>query len=144
MADTDVTITGNLTRAPELRFTASQKPVCNFGVACNRLISRPGEDRVEETSFFNVTAWDSLATNVSGLKTGDRVVVKGRLQQRSWEQEDPNGGEAVKRSTVEIVAEEVGASLRWASVTIMKNAKPEQNGAPAPAPVAPVPGEEAF
>lgn len=128
MADTTVTIVGNLTRAPELRFTQTQKPVCNFGVACNRLVSRPGEERREEVSFFNVTAWDSLATNVADLKTGDRVVVTGRLQQRSWETDEGD-----KRSTVEITAEEVGASLRWASVEITKNAKASQEAAPAAA-----------
>jgi single-strand DNA-binding protein len=134
MADTTVTVVGNLTQPPELRFTnGSNKAVCNLRIACNRLVNRPGEERVEDTSFFNVTTWDSLATNVSELKTGDRIVVSGRLQQRSWEQENPEeGGEPIKRSTVEIVAEEVGASMRWASVTISKNAKRSVDDAPAP------------
>lgn len=118
MADSNVSVIGNLTRVPELRFTTSGKPVANFGVAVNRLISRPGEERKEETSFYNVTAWDSLASNVAELPVGARVVVVGRLQQRSWETE-----EGEKRSVVEIVAEEVGASVRWATVEITKNAK---------------------
>ncbi len=120
MADAQVSIIGNLTRDPELRFTASGKPVANFGVAVNRLISRPGEERKEEVSFFNCTAWDSLAENVADLSKGDRVVVVGRLQQRSWETDEGD-----KRSTVEITAEEVGASLRWATVDISKNTKKE-------------------
>lgn len=128
MADTTVTIIGNLTREPELRFTNTGKAVANFGVACNRLLSRPGEERREEVSFFDVTAWDSLATNVADLPKGTRVVVTGRLQQRSWETDEGD-----KRSKVEITAEEVGASLRWASVEVTKNAKAEASNAPAEA-----------
>ena len=128
MADTTTTIVGNLTRDPELRFTTSGKAVANFGVACNRLLSRPGEERREEVSFFNCVAWDSLASNMAdALHKGDRVVVTGRLQQRSWETDEGD-----KRSTVEITAEEVGASLRWATVTIAKNARPSENGADTP------------
>jgi single-strand DNA-binding protein len=133
MADTTTTIVGNLTRAPELRTTPSGKFVCNFSVAVNRLISKPGEEKVEDTSYFDITAWDSLATNVADLPMGARVLVTGRLQQRTWEQENPVEGEApIKRSKVEITAEEVGASLRWASVDITKNAKRSVDEAPAP------------
>lgn len=129
MADTSVTIVGNLTRPPELRFTQSGKAVANLGVACNRLVSRPGEERKEETSFFNVTAWDSLGQNVAdALNVGDRVVVTGRLQQRSWETDEGD-----KRSTVEITAEEIGASLRWATVEVTKNPKRTDDQAPAEA-----------
>jgi single-strand DNA-binding protein len=138
MADTTVSITGNLTRDPELRFTANGKPVANLGVACNRLVSKPGEERREEVSFYDVTCWDSLATNVAdALTKGDRVVITGRLQQRSWETDEGD-----KRSKVEIVADEVGASLRWATVEISKNARPEANGENTPASVGA--GEETF
>lgn len=124
MADTTVSITGNLTRDPELRFTANGKAVANLGVACNRLVNKPGEERKEEVSFYDVTCWDSLATNVAdALVKGDRVVITGRLQQRSWETDEGD-----KRSKVEVVADEVGASLRWATVEISKNARPESNG----------------
>jgi single-strand DNA-binding protein len=126
MADTTVTVTGNITRDPELRFTTSGKAVANFGVAVNRLIGKPGEERKEEVSFFDISCWDSLASNVAELSKGDRVVVTGRLQQRSWETDEGD-----KRSKVEIVAEEVGASLRWATVEISKNAKRTDNEAPA-------------
>jgi single-strand DNA-binding protein len=126
MADTTVTVTGNITRDPELRFTTSGKAVANFGVAVNRLIGKPGEERKEEVSFFDISCWDSLASNVAELNKGDRVVVTGRLQQRSWETDEGD-----KRSKVEIVAEEVGASLRWATVEISKNAKRTDNEAPA-------------
>lgn len=116
--DNTVTIVGNLTRQPELRFTTTGKAVANLGVAVNRLISRPGEERKEDTSFFDVTCWDSLANNVADLDSGTRVIVTGRLQQRSWETED---GE--KRSRVEIVATDVGPSLRWATAEVTKNPK---------------------
>lgn len=123
MADNSVHIVGNLTRDPELRFTTSGKAVANFGVAVNRLISKPGEERREDVAFFDVTAWDSLAENVADLSKGDRVVVEGRLAFRTWETDEGD-----KRSKVEITAEDVGASLRWATVEITKNEKKEHAG----------------
>lgn len=129
--DNTVTIVGNLTRQPELRFTTTGKPVANVGVAVNRLISRPGEERKEDTSFFDVTCWDSLANNVADLPSGTRVIVTGRLQQRSWETE-----EGEKRSRVEIVATDVGPSLRWATAEVTKNPKASPGGADVPPPSA--------
>ena len=70
----------------------------------------------EQTSFLNVVCWREMAENVSeSLGKGSRVVVSGRLEQRSWETEN---GE--KRSVVEIVADEVGPSLRWATAQVTK------------------------
>lgn len=129
--DNTVTIVGNLTRQPELRFTTTGKPVANVGVAVNRLISRPGEERKEDTSFFDVTCWDSLANNVADLPSGTRVIVTGRLQQRSWETE-----EGEKRSRVEIVATDVGPSLRWATAEVTKNPKATSGGVNTPPPSA--------
>ncbi len=133
-----VTIVGNATRDPELRFTPSGTPLCSFGVAWNRRYERGGE-QVEEVSFFDVTCWSSLAENVAeSITKGARVVVSGRLDQRSWE--TPEGE---RRSKVEIVADEVSPSLRRASVQINRNEFREGNGtaarrgtgsAPAPAP----------
>ena len=111
-----VAIVGNATHDPELRFTPSGVPVCTFGVAWNRRYERNGE-QVEETSFFDIRCWQTLAENVaSSIGRGARVVVVGRLEQRSWENQD---GE--KRTKLEITAEEVSPSLRWASVEITKN-----------------------
>ena len=111
MADTTTTIIGNLT-------------VCNFTVAVTprRPDGRGGwEDG--ETSFFRCTAWRSLAEHLGdSLSKGDRVMVYGRLQQRTWE--TPEGE---RRSVVEVQAEEVGPSLRWAT------AKPERTSAKATA-----------
>ena len=109
------TIVGNLVREPELRYTPTGRAVVNFGVAVNRRYQQNGE-WVEQVSFIDVTAWSDLAEHVAScLYKGSRVVVTGRLDQRSWEGE---GGE--KRSKVEVVADDVGASLRFANVAIEK------------------------
>lgn len=111
----EVTIVGNLTRDPELRFTQGGTAVTNFGIAANRRWPK-NDDWQEEVSFFDCTAWAELGENLANsLSKGDRVVVNGRLQQRSWETED---GE--RRSKVEVVADDVGASLRWATASITK------------------------
>jgi single-strand DNA-binding protein len=116
--DNNVTITGNCTRDPELRFTPSGQAVANFGVAVNRTwTNRQSNEREEATSFFNVTCWAQLAENVAeSVQKGARIVVTGRLEQRSWETPD---GE--KKSTVEIIADEVAPSLKWATAQITKN-----------------------
>jgi single-strand DNA-binding protein len=108
-----VTIIGNVTRDPEIRFTSSGIPVCEFGLAWN-LRKQNGED---EAMFFNVTCWRSLAENVSeSIEKGTRVIVTGRMNWRSWETE---AGE--KRNVVDIQAEEVGPSLQWASAEVTRS-----------------------
>jgi len=135
-----VTVVGNVTRDPEMRFTAGGAGKVTFGVAVNRSWKNRQTDEWEErTSFFNVVCWREMAENVAASITkGARVVVTGRLEQRSWETEQ---GE--KRSVVEIVADEVGPSLRWASAVITRNERrePGQSGAqgPSAAPPAPAP-----
>ena len=114
-----VTVVGNLTREPELRYTPSGQAVAKFGIAVNRFYVNRNGEKVEQTDFFTVNAWRSLAENAAeSLHTGTRVLVTGRLQSRSWETEDGQ-----KRSAVEIEAEEVAASLRWATVTVTKAKK---------------------
>lgn len=108
--DSTVTIVGNLTRDPELQFTPNGASLCKFSVAVNRVWYKD-QQKQEETSFYNVVTWGDLANNVSAsVQKGDRVIVSGRLQQRSWD--DADSGQ--KRSVVEIVADEVGPSLRFA------------------------------
>ena len=116
--DNNVTITGNATREPELRFTPSGQAVANFGVAVNRRWqNRQTQEWEEAVSFFDVTAWAQLAENVAeSVGKGTRVTVTGRLDQRSWETQD---GE--KRSKVEIVADDVAVSLRWATAEVLRN-----------------------
>jgi single-strand DNA-binding protein len=118
MADNTITVIGNITRDPELRFTPTGQATTNFGVAVNRRWqNRQTQEWEEQVSFFDVVCWQSLADNVAdSLNKGARVIVTGRLDQRSWETQ-----EGEKRSKVEIVADEVGPSLRWASAKVEKN-----------------------
>src|SRR5215813_1465767 len=112
-----ITISGNITREPEMRYTPSGVSKVNFGVAVNRSWrNQQTQEWEEQTSFFNVVAWRQLAENISAsLTKGSRVVVSGRLEQRSWETDQ---GE--KRSIVEIVADDVAASLRLATAEVHK------------------------
>ena len=116
--DNTVTVTGNCTRDPELRFTASGQAVATFGLAVNRRWQNKQTNEWDESvSFFDVTCWQQLAENVSeSVQKGTRLVVTGRLDQRSWETQDGD-----KRSKIEIVADEVGPSLRWATASVTKN-----------------------
>ena len=120
-----VTVMGNCTRDPELRFTPSGMAVATFGLAVNRRWqNRQNNEWEEQVSFFDVKCWAQMAENVSeSLTRGSRVVVSGRLEQRSWESEQ---GE--KRSKVEVVADEIAPSLRWATVSITKNERREGQG----------------
>lgn len=117
-SDNSVTIVGNLTRDPELRYTQSGQARATLGVAVNRRWqNRQSGDWEEQVSFFNVVCWREMAENVGEtLSRGMRVMVSGRLEQRSW---DTPEGE--KRSVVEVVADEIGPSLRWASADVKRN-----------------------
>ena len=118
MADSTVTIVGNITRDPELRFTAGGKGIASFGVAVNRRWQQNGEWQ-EKVSFFNVTAWDTLGENIAAsLTKGTRVIVTGRLEQREYETK-----EGEKRNVVEIAADEIGPSLRWARAEVERIAR---------------------
>jgi single-strand DNA-binding protein len=124
MADNSITVVGNITRDPELRFTAGGKGVASFGIAVNRRYQVGGEWQ-EKVSFFNVVAWDTLGENAAAsLNKGSRVIVTGRLEQRDYETKD---GE--KRSVVEIVADEVGPSLRWARAEVERTQRSGGDGA---------------
>jgi single-strand DNA-binding protein len=118
MADSTVTIVGNVTRDPEMRYTPSGVAKASFGVAVSRRWqNRNSHEWEEQTSFFNVVCWREMAENVcESIGKGARIVVSGRLEQRSWETE--NGD---KRSVVEIVADDIGPSLRWATAEVKRN-----------------------
>ena len=122
MPDNTVTLVGNVTRDPELRFTPSGQAVATFGLAVNRRWqNRQSNEWEEQTSFFDVKCWAQMAENVGeSLHRGARVVVSGRLEQRSWETEQGD-----KRSKVEVVADEIAPSLRWATVEITRNERRE-------------------
>ena len=112
-----VELIGNITRDPELRFTPSGAAVANFGLAVNRRWRNQQTNEWEEqVSFFDIVCWRELAENVAeSLTKGSRIMVSGRLDQRSWETDN---GE--KRSKVEVVADEVGPSLRWATASVTR------------------------
>ena len=117
MASNSITVVGNPTRDPELRFTQSGKPTVTLGLAVNRRYQVNGEWQ-EQTSFMNVVAWDQLAENIAAsLTKGSRVLVTGRLDVREYEARE--GG---KRTAVDIVADEIGPTLRWATVTVERTA----------------------
>jgi single-strand DNA-binding protein len=119
MPDTHVAITGNLTEDPEVTFTPNGAAVCNFRLAVTPRIREGDTWKDGETSFFRITAWRQLAEHVGdSLSKGDRVIVLGQLRARSWE--TPEGE---RRTVVEVTAEEVGPSLKWAT------AKPERTTA---------------
>lgn len=113
-----ITIAGNVTRDPELRFTSSGIPTTSFSVVVNRRINtRTDSAPTEVVSFFTVVAWNAMAANACvSLTKGSRVVVSGRLEQRSWQ---TLSGE--KRTVYELVADEIGASLRFANAAIERN-----------------------
>ena len=111
--DNTVTVVGNVTRDPELRFAQSGMAIAQFGLAWNRR----RQDQEDEVSFFDVTCFRQLAENVAeSLQKGARVVVYGTLQQRSWETDQGD-----RRSKVEILADDVAPSLKWATAAVTKN-----------------------
>lgn len=118
MADSTVTLVGNVTKDPELRFTTGGRGVASFGIAVNRRYQVNNEWQ-EQVSFFNVVAWGTLGENVAAsLNKGTRVIVTGRLEQRSWDDKDGQ-----KKSIVEVVADEIGPSLRWARAEVERIAR---------------------
>jgi single-strand DNA-binding protein len=104
MTEASVSFAGNLTDDPDLRYTEGGIARAMFRVAVSGR-------REQEPSFFTVVVWRDQAEHaVESLSRGSRVVVVGRLQQRAWTTEDGSA-----RSVVEVVAEELGPSLRWAT-----------------------------
>ena len=109
MPDASVSFAGNLTDDPEVRHTDGGIARATFRVAVSGR-------REQEPSFFTVVVWRDQAEHAAeSLSRGSRVVVVGRLQQRTWTAEDGSA-----RSLVEVVAEELGPSLRWATATPVK------------------------
>jgi single-strand DNA-binding protein len=123
MAQGDVTITvvGNLTDDPELRFTPSGAAVANFTVASTpRILDKAtNEWKDGDALFLRCSIWRQAAENVAeSLQRGARVLVTGRLRQRSYETK-----EGEKRTVVELEVDEVGPSLRWATAKVTKAAR---------------------
>lgn len=114
-----VTIVGNVTEDPELRFTPSGVAVANFTVAVNSRVKKGDQWEDRNDGFFRCICWREMADNVAeSVSKGTRVIVTGRLQEQKWE--DNDGG---KRSRIEIQVDEVGPSLKWATATVEKAVK---------------------
>jgi single-strand DNA-binding protein len=130
---TTITLIGNLTREPEIRYTRDGQATTILGVAVNRRWQdRTTREWEESTSFFDVVCWRELAENAAlSLVKGMRVVVTGRLEHRSWDTE-----EGEHRSKVEVVADDLGPSLRYATAEVQRNERrattPEGPGDDAP------------
>jgi single-strand DNA-binding protein len=113
MPETFVALVGNLTDDPEVRFTPQGTTVASFRLAVTPRVKDGGTWKDGDTSFFRINAWRDLAEHLTdSLSKGDRALVLGRLKTRSWET-----AEGERRSTVEVEAEEVGPSLKWATAT---------------------------
>jgi single-strand DNA-binding protein len=113
MPETFVALVGNLTDDPEVRFTPQGTAVASFRLAVTPRVNDGGTWKDGDTSFFRINAWRDLAEHLTdSLSKGDRALVLGRLKTRSWE--TPEGE---RRSVVEVEAEEVGPSLKWATAT---------------------------
>ncbi|MFM7892414.1 MAG: single-stranded DNA-binding protein [Actinomycetota bacterium] len=145
MADNTITLVGNLTRDPELRFTANGRAVASFGIAVGRRYQVNGEWQ-EQTSYFNVTAWGDLGENAAAsLSKGARIVVTGRLEQREY-----TTREGDKRTAIDVIADELGPSLRWATAQVERTPRKEggakkSGGSTSPAGEAsPFEGEDPF
>lgn len=103
---------GNLTRDPEIKFGSTGNAFATFSIA----VSRKTKDGEEKVSFFDCTAFGTVAENLANSVTkGTRVIVSGRVEQSNWEDKDGN-----KRTSYKVIADEVGVSLRFAAVLVAK------------------------
>ena len=131
MNDTTLTIAGNLVDDPELRFTPSGQPVAKFRIASTpRFLDKTtNEWKDGDSLFLTCSVWRQAAENVAeSLTRGMRVIVTGRLKQRSYETK-----EGEKRTVYEIEVDEVGPSLRNASAKVQKVTRSNGNGGQATA-----------
>jgi single-strand DNA-binding protein len=146
MADNTITVVGNVTRDPELKFLNSGQAALKLSIAVNRRWqNRQTQEWEERVSYFEVVGYGTMAENAANsLQKGSRVIVSGRLEQRSWETE--NGD---KRSIVEINADEIGPSLKWATAVVTRTPRAEgsnfqSSDRPAAAPRSNEPSSYAF
>jgi single-strand DNA-binding protein len=137
VSDNQVTLTGNLTDDPELRFTPNGVAVASFRLAVDQRVWDTDGWKDGESSYFRVNVWRDQAEHVSrSLHKGARCVVVGRLKSRSWE--TPEGQ---RRSAVEVDAEEVGMSMRFAPVGSPAEAATAEAAAAKPATAKPAPAK---
>ena len=124
--ETTITVVGNLTNDPELRFTPSGSAVANFTIASTpkTFDKQSNEFKDGETLFLRASVWREAAENVAeSLTKGVRVVAQGRLKSRSY---DTKEGE--KRTVIELEVDEIGPSLRWASAKVTRTQRNDNGG----------------
>jgi single-strand DNA-binding protein len=124
--ETTITVIGNLTNDPELRFTPSGSAVANFTIASTpRTFDRASSEWKDgETLFLRAAVWREAADNVAeSLTKGMRVIVSGRLKSRSYETK-----EGEKRTVIELEADEIGPSLRYANAKVNRTQRSTQGG----------------
>jgi single-strand DNA-binding protein len=124
--ETIITVVGNLTADPELRFTPSGAPVANFTVASTpRTFDRNSNEWKDgDALFLNCAVWRQAAENVAeSLTKGMRVIVQGRLRQRSYETR-----EGEKRTVVELEVEEIGPALKYATAKVTRSSSGSGGG----------------
>lgn len=125
--ETVITVVGNLTADPELRYTQNGVAVANFTIASTpRMFDRAsGEWKDGEALFLRASVWRDFAEHVANsLTKGSRVIASGRLRQRSYETK-----EGEKRTSIELEVDEIGPSLRYATASVTRVAGNRQGGA---------------
>ena len=122
MSNNSVTLIGNLVDDPELRFTPSGVAMAKVRFAVSRRYQDKNNEWQEETSFFGGSCWRDMAENVAeSLQKGMRIIVTGRLEQRTWETQEGD-----KRSIIEVRVDDIGPSVRWATASVTRT--PRQSG----------------
>jgi len=118
---TSTTIIGNLTKDPEVRFANSGIAMVSFSVAVNKSKKDKTGEWVKETSYFDCVAFAENAQNFANSFTkGNRVIVHGELQQRKYEAQD-----GTEKTKVELVVDEIGATVKYATLVVTKTERPE-------------------
>lgn len=151
MSAISVTVSGNLTGDPELKFTPSGAPVAQFTVAANeRYRDQSGQWQDGPTSFVRCAAWRDLAEHVAeSLSKGDAVIVTGIMRERAYETDPVHAADSGKRRVWELAATDVGAALRRATVKVSRVRRsdapvPDDPWGGAPVPAAPAEDEPPF
>jgi single-strand DNA-binding protein len=122
----EVTLVGILTTAPTLRYTSDGRAAANFSFLVSRSYNNRQGERHETRAMFPVVCWGSLAENVgASLDKGHRVVILGRLEERSWDDEHRG-----HHTRIELTANEIGASMAYGPVAVTKNPRKEPVAAP--------------
>ena len=117
--DNIVCLSGNLTRDPELKFTNTGLAVTSVGLAVNRSVKNAQGGYDESVGFFELTIFGDIAENArETFRKGTRVIVTGRLDFQTWETDEGD-----KRSTIKVIVDDIGPSLKWATAQVVRTEK---------------------